>query len=482
MASQRSIAQVILGLQAVLIVSLAIVLATQQRSASPAVVGLVLAICVLNLELARRSVVVAEARLKAADSARKLAEATAREAIADRARASKLEGPRLQVQRLESIGRLAGGVAHDFNNLLTVIGASASMAERAHASGNSPLDDLHEIHLAVGRASELTKHLLALARKQVLVKRQVDLSQLVSSTERAIRRLLLDGPTLVCSLTTDPLPVLGDAAQLEQVLVNLIVNAREAAGNQGRIELITRRYALSLNADAGLDELIAGDYACLEVRDSGTAVPEDAQGRMFEPFSSGRAQGRGAGLVLATSLGIVRQHDGNIRVESQPGSGTLLRVLLPMLSAAEVALGNSGVQPIAGKRRRVLVAEDEPQVRAIASRALSAGGFEVMQAANGALALAMLKEPDAAFDVLVTDVVMPELTGPELARAAHALDPSLELVFMSGFPEAMQRADVDEFRGAAFLAKPFSPQKLVQTVHECVARRAPQATAVGAKR
>jgi two-component system cell cycle sensor histidine kinase/response regulator CckA len=482
LASQRSIAQVILGLQAVLIVSLAIVLATQSGPTPPAVLGLALAVGVLSLELARRSVVLAEARMQNADRARKLAEVTAREALADRERASRQEGPRLQLQRLESVSRLAGGVAHDFNNLLTVIGASASMAERAHASGNSPIDDLHEIHLAVGRASELTKHLLALARKQVLVKRQVDLSQLVSATELSLRRLLGGGPTLVCSLTSDPLPVLADAAQLEQVLINLIVNAREAAGNQGQIDLITRRCPLAANPDSDPDDLIAGDYACLEVRDSGTGMTEDAQDRLFEPFFSGKSPGRGAGLVLATSLGIVRQHDGDIRVESQPGKGTLMSVLLPMLNAAEVALGNSGVQPVAGKRRRVLVAEDEPQVRAIATRALSAGGFEVLQAANGALALAMLKEPDAAFDVLVTDVVMPELTGPELARAAHALDPSLELVFMSGFPEAMQRADIDEFRGASFLAKPFSPQKLVQTVHECVARRAPQAAAVATKR
>jgi two-component system cell cycle sensor histidine kinase/response regulator CckA len=210
-------------------------------------------------------------------------------------------------------------------------------------------------------------------------------------------------------------------------------------------------------------------------------MAEDVQRRLFEPFFTTKTPGRGAGLGLATSFGIVRQHEGSIHVDSQLGRGTSMRVLLPLLSAADAAPAASGVQPVAGKRHRVLVVEDEPQVRAIASRALTASGFEVIQAANGALALALLQAPNMAVDVLVTDVVMPELSGPELARAARALDPNLELVFMSGFPEAMHSARADEFRDAAFLAKPFAPQQLVHVVRERAERRSPDVPAQAAK-
>lgn len=447
----------------------------------------VLTMCVSGLVFARRNVELAIGRLEAqaerAEHARRAAETAAHEAIAERERSTKLEAAMLHMQRLESIGRLAGGVAHDFNNLLTVIGASASMAERAQASGSSPADDLHEIHLAVARASELTKQLLAFARKQMLVKRQVEVNQLVSNVERMLRRVIGDSAALRSTLSAEPLPVLADAGQLEQVVVNLVLNARDAiSGSKGQIELVTRRFALLPSGDSELEGLSAGDYACIEVRDTGAGMSEDVQRRLFEPFFTTKSQGRGTGLGLATSFGIVRQHEGSIRVESALGKGTLMRVLLPLAAVIETAPGTSGVQPVAGMRRRVLVVEDEPQVRAIAARALGAGGFEVLQAANGALALTWLKEQHHTIDVLVTDVVMPELNGPELARAARALDPNLELVFMSGFPEAMQDAHSGEFGEAAFLSKPFSPQKLVEVVRESVARRSSQALARAAKR
>jgi two-component system, cell cycle sensor histidine kinase and response regulator CckA len=434
---------------------------------------IVFAMAVSGMVMARRSMDTAMARLAAqaerAEAARQQAEAGKSEAIAERDRATKLEAALLHMQRLESVGRLAGGVAHDFNNLLTVIGASTSMAERALASGISASDDLNEIHLAVARASELTKQLLAFARKQVLVRRGVELNELVSNVERMLRRLIGEGTTLSARLSPEPLRVLADQGQLEQVLVNLVINARDAISAPGKIEIVTERLVLSASAEQDIEGLAPGDYACLEVRDTGVGMSAEVQRQLFEPFFTTKPAGRGTGLGLATSFGIVHQHEGTIRVESAPGRGTVMRVLLPLSSAADVA-ATSGVVAVVD-RPRVLVVEDEPQVRAIAARALTTAGFEVLQAANGAAALALVKSQDKPLHVIVTDVVMPELNGPELARAVLAIEPEMSLVFMSGFPEAMQGVGCDEFRGAAFLSKPFSAQELIEVVREGAQRR-----------
>jgi signal transduction histidine kinase/ActR/RegA family two-component response regulator len=442
---------------------------------------MVFAMAVSGMVMARRSMDSATERLAAqaerAESARKAAEAAATEAIAERDRATKLEAELLHMQRLEGVGRLAGGVAHDFNNLLTVIGASASMAERVLASGSSATDDLNEIHLAVSRGSELTKQLLAFARKQVLVKRSVELNELVSNVERMLRRLVGEGMALSARLSPEPLRVLADAGQIEQVIVNLVINARDAISGPGRIELVTRRVSLLPDAEQDTAGLSSGDYACLEVRDTGVGMTADVQRQLFEPFFTTKPQGRGTGLGLATSFGIVRQHEGVIRVDSAPGRGTVMSVLLPLAVAAVVAAATSGVLPLV-ERRRVLVVEDEPQVRAIAARALGNAGFEVLQAANGATALELVKSDERGFDVIVTDVVMPELNGLELARAVRKLEPKVGWVFMSGFPEAMQGAGPDEFADAAFLSKPFAPHALVEAVRERVEQRPAEALAL----
>jgi signal transduction histidine kinase/CheY-like chemotaxis protein len=442
----------------------------------------VFTMAISGLVLARRSVDVAMARLAAqaerAEAAGKQAEAAARRAIAERDRAGKLEAELLHMQRLESVGRLAGGVAHDFNNLLTVISASASMAERAVATGGSPADELHEVHLAVSRASELTKQLLAFARKQSLVKRGVEVGELVSGVEGMLRRLLGEETTLTVNLAGEPLRVLADAGQLEQVLINLAINARDAIRGNGEIQITTSRASVPSGPEADDIGLVGGDYACIEVKDNGGGMTKDVQARLFEPFFTTKTHGRGTGLGLATSFGIVRQHEGSIRVESEPGKGTTMRVMLPLGGALETAPASSGLVPIARTGKRVLVVEDEPQVRAIAARALAGAGFEVLQAANGASALQLFREQATPFDVIVTDVVMPQLTGPELARAVRQLCPEVGLVFMSGFPESMHGSHANEFREAVFLSKPFSPQELVEAVRQRIERRQSQRMAL----
>ncbi|RYZ10261.1 MAG: response regulator [Myxococcales bacterium] len=429
----------------------------------------VLGMAVTGLVLARRAMDAAVRRLagqaESAERARQQAEAAAREAIAERDRAGKLEAQVLHMQRLEGVGRLAGGIAHDFNNLLTVISASVSMAERAAEQGESPAVDLQEAQHAVGRASELTQQLLAFARRQVLRKRSVELSELVSGVERMLRRVMGASVELATDLCREPLPVHADAGQLEQVIVNLVLNARDAVQRGGRIVITTRREASADHAALELQAASGMEYACVEVRDDGAGMSAEVKERLFEPFFTTKAPGKGTGLGLATSFGIVRQHEGMIEVESEVGVGSTMRVLLPLASAVESVPATSGVQ-IAGRRPRVLVVEDEPQIRAIAARALTNAGFEVVQAANGALGLASFKSEQPAIDVMVTDVIMPELTGLDLARAVRQLDPRVGLVFMSGYPEAMHGMRAGEFQGAAFLNKPFSPQLLVAAVRE----------------
>jgi signal transduction histidine kinase/CheY-like chemotaxis protein len=434
----------------------------------------VFTMAVSGLVLARRSVDTAMARLalqaERAEAASKQAEAAARRAIAERDRAVTLETELLHMQRVESVARMAGGIAHDFNNLLTVISASTSMAERALVTGASPADELHEVHLAVSRASELTKQLLAFARKQSLVKRGVEVGELVSRVERMLRRLIGEEIGLTVELAGEPLRVLADASQLEQVLVNLVINARDASKGKGQIRITTSRVAVQPGHDAD-HGLAGGDYACIEVKDRGVGMTKDVQARLFEPFFTTKAQGRGTGLGLATSFGIVRQHDGSIRVESEPGQGTSMRVLLPLGAGLEAAPATSGVVPITSAGRRVLVVEDEPQVRAIAARALAGAGFEVLQASNGANALQLVREEATPLDVIVTDVVMPQLSGPELARAVRELCPEVGLVFMSGFPDSMHGRHAEEFGEAVFLSKPFSPQELVEAVRQRIEHR-----------
>jgi signal transduction histidine kinase/CheY-like chemotaxis protein len=437
-----------------------------------------------GLVLARRSVDVATAHLvsqtQSAEAASSQAEAAARQAIAERDRVGKLETELLHLQRLESVGRLAGGVAHEFNNSLTVISASASMAERALATGGSPADELHEVHLAVSRASTLTKQLLAFARKQSLVKRGVEVGELVSNVERVLRRLIGEETKLTVKLAGEPLRVFADAGQLEQVLVNLVINARDAIKGNGEIQITSGRVSVKPGPETDRIGLSGGDYAFIEVKDSGVGMTNDVQARLFEPFFTTKAQG-GTGLGLATSFGIVRQHEGSIRVESEPGKGTSMRVLLPLSAGFGAAPATSGMVPIASASKRVLVVEDEPQVRAIAARALASVGFEVLQATNGASALQLFREQTTPLDVIVTDVVMPQLSGPELARAVRKLCPQIGLVFMSGFPESMQDSRADEFDDAAFLSKPFSPQELIDAVRQRIEHRESERMALETK-
>jgi PAS domain S-box-containing protein len=380
-----------------------------------------------------------------------------------------LESQLQQSQKMEAIGRLAGGVAHDFNNLLTaIIGYSQIAAIRPDVPA-AALTDLREITSAAQRAAALTRQLLAFSRQQVMEPRVVSLNTVVSGIEALLRRLIGEDLQLETDLQARLAPVLADPSQLEQVILNLAVNARDAMPNGGRIVLRTRS-ATALDPTALAASNPAGPYAVLEVSDSGTGMDEETRQRIFEPFFTTKAVGTGLGL--STVYGIVQQSGGAISVESEPGSGTVFRVFLPVVSgtAETPATHHAAIGPRG--HETILVVEDDDRVRALASRVLRLAGYSVLEASTpeGALATAASAE---RVDLVLTDLVMPQMRGDELYRRLRVARPRLRVLFMSGYRDHDEREGT---RAEAFLAKPFTPDTLTTAV-----RRVLDATPVGAR-
>jgi len=366
-------------------------------------------------------------------------------------------------QKLESIGRLAGGVAHDLNNILMVIGTEVQLAQADDPDAVRLA--LDQISAATDRAADLTRQLLTFARRQAVQPRLVDVGEVVAGTTRMAGRLVPASITLRVAPAQPGLHVMIDPTQLEQVIMNLVVNARDAIGDAGEIALAVGERPLAADEEVGVS---AGRYVTITVRDTGTGIPEAVRPHVFEPFYTTKAEGEGTGLGLATSYGIVRQAGGCLRFDTIVGEGSTFEVLLP------VAAGTPGVVadalPVRGQAagEGVLVVEDDSALRALEVRALTAAGFTVFEAADGLAALACF-EANPGVRVLVTDVIMPRLGGRELARRLRTLDPSLAILFLSGYP-----GDVAfEFTlptGARFLQKPASPKEIVRVVQELAVR------------
>ena len=364
-----------------------------------------------------------------------------------------------QAQRLESVGLLAGGIAHDFNNLTTVVVANVELL-RAEITEPAQREGLDEIALAAERATELTRQLLAFSRRQVLEPRKLRLKEAIEHIRHVVRRLIPESLELELELGGEH-----DPGQLTQVLFNLVVNARDAMPAGGRLSVRT--------CDRHLDEpwlgVPAGDYAELVVQDRGGGIEPAVLARIFEPFFTTKGPGRGTGLGLAVVQGIVAQSNGYVRAESRLGDGSSFHVLFPRVSGApesQEASEQSILRSTSGAT--VLVAEDEPPVRRVVQRILEGAGFEVLIAADGEQALATLRERRDV-ELLLTDVVMPRMGGVELAAAACALVPDLEVVFMSGYV-------ADAFEGAALpattslVAKPFTAAQLLDAVDGALRR------------
>ncbi|HSJ26487.1 MAG TPA: PAS domain S-box protein [Longimicrobiales bacterium] len=360
-----------------------------------------------------------------------------------------------QAQKMEAIGQLAGGVAHDFNNLLTVI-TSYSEVLLADLPENAPArTDVEEIRRAAGRASTLTRQLLAFSRRQVLQPRDLDLNHVVADMEKLLRRVIGETIALECRPGTDVGHVRADPGQIEQVIINLAVNARDAMPGGGSVVLTTSR-----RRTAG------GDYAVLSVTDTGTGMDELTVQHIFEPFFTTKPEGQGTGLGLATVHGIVTQSGGRVEVDSAPGRGSTFHVLLPATQPTEPMVtappATTHETPTGGGS--ILVVEDEEAVRSIARRSLVRHGYQVYEASNGREALAMLDDGAAGVDLIISDLVMPVMGGGELARRLRGRESAPPMLFMSGYAEkdAVPGNELDA--GALLLEKPFTMQQLLRAV------------------
>jgi signal transduction histidine kinase len=407
-----------------------------------------------------------EARVRARTADLTAANEALRAEIAERQR---LEAQLMQAQKIESIGRLAGGVAHDFNNLLTAIGGYAELALDALPVDHEVQDDLREIRKATARAAALTQQLLAFARKQIINPRVSDLATLTADVHKLLRRLIGENVQIVVRSEPNLGPVRVDAGQFEQLLMNLAINARDAmpAGGTLTIELAN----LDLEAeDVDGEELLPGPYVCIAVSDTGLGMDAHTQAHLFEPFFTTKEVGQGTGLGLATCYGIVKQHGGTIAFRSAPGQGTTFEIYLPRVDAElSERLEQEDLDQLPGGDERVLVVEDEAPVRELIARVLRALGYEVVAVADGTAAL-RAAEPRASgrFDLLLTDVVMPGIGGEELATRLRATHPAMRVMFISGYTESVAIANGRLEEEHAVLAKPFEAAALARKVREAL--------------
>jgi PAS domain S-box-containing protein len=374
-----------------------------------------------------------------------------------------LEAQLLQAQRLESIGRLAGGVAHDFNNLLTVILSHAAFARQDPGYAE---EDLTAIERAGTRAAELTAQLLAFARRQVIEPKVVDLNVLTGQVDRMLQRLLGEQVQLATTLQPGLWPVKVDPTQLEQVLVNLAVNARDAMPNGGTLTIETGNVVLDDGYAALHADVAPGEYVLLAVSDSGEGIAPSALPMIFEPFFTTKPSGVGTGLGLATCYGIVKQAGGHIWAYSEPGQGATFKVYLPRATGVPTPVDVAALeQPLRGSET-VLLVEDDDEVRAIAARALAEHGFVVLAARDGVEALELAHGHVGEIHLVVTDVVMPRMGGKELVARLRQERPAAKVLYASGYTRnAIVHQGVLE-AGTNFLQKPYVPATLTRKVRE----------------
>jgi two-component system, cell cycle sensor histidine kinase and response regulator CckA len=382
-------------------------------------------------------------------------------AAVTREREEQLEHQLQRARRLESIGQLAGGVAHDFNNLLAVILNFAEFALDESDEGTGLHDDLREIQRAAERAAELTRQLLVFSRRDRVDTHTLDLNDAVSGTEGMLRRTIGEHIELRSELDPQLWPTRAGGGHLEQVLINLALNARDAMPDGGQLVIRTE------NVESAPGDLPAGRWVRLTVEDTGLGMPEDVATKAFDPFFTTKPKGQGTGLGLATVYGIVSQARGEVTIESRLGRGTTISIWLP---AAEGAPSNGAAPTAPGSPRglgeTILVVEDEDQVRALTSRILAENGYSVLQASNGEEAVGTYASGDEQIDLLVTDVVMPAMSGADLAERLLAERPDMKVLYMSGYTGDVILRHGPRDRDAAVLEKPFSAARLLRSVRE----------------
>jgi PAS domain S-box-containing protein len=384
------------------------------------------------------------------------------EIVADVSERKMLEQQVLQAQKMDAIARLAGGVAHDFNNLLTVISGYTHLLLGKLRPGDPAREDLEQVARAAERAGDLTRQLLAFSRRQLVRSSVVHIGAMIAEVEPILRRVAGEGVDLVTQVAPNLSPVCADPGQLEQVLLNLTLNARDAMPDGGALAL--EASAASLNEEAAaLAGVQPGEYVVIRVCDTGIGMAAEVQARIFEPFFTTKEPGKGTGLGLSTSYGIIRQNNGNIRADSQPGRGTVFTVWLPVASSIAAA-NESGA-------RTILVSEDEPGVRSVLEAMLRRLGHRVLACASAEEALDTIHRHDGEIDLLVTDVQLDGANGHELAGRIRAVRPLIRVLYISGHADSAAGA-----QGADdFLEKPFTPEALATRIRDVLSRPAGQA-------
>ncbi len=408
------------------------------------------------------------------ESGRVVAALSSGEDITERRQAEEAVDQRDQQLRraatMEAIGRLAGGIAHDFNNTLGIIKGYTDLLARSLPADDSRREDIQTIRAATERAAALTRQLLALGRRQVVQPRVLGLNETMLATEALLRRTIGRDVELVTLPREGLWYVRADPTQIEQVLLNLVVNAREAMPRGGQITIETRNADIDTETATLYPGLVPGQYVMLAVSDTGVGMSPEVRAHVFEPFYTTKPSGEGAGLGLSTVYGIVTQHGGHISVYSEPGKGSTFRIYLPRAKEEPAGPPSPDAAPPAGKEmprgsETVLVVEDDPDGRELTCRVLREQGYEVLSAGDAEQALALVAEqPQRVIHLLVTDVVMPEAGGEKLADRFRALRPAARVLFISGYPdEALVRRGALP-AGVNFLSKPFSPRRLAETV------------------
>ncbi|MGH9202118.1 MAG: ATP-binding protein, partial [Vicinamibacterales bacterium] len=373
-------------------------------------------------------------------------------------------------QKMEAVGRLAGGIAHDFNNLLTAIIGYTELVLISLDAKHDARSDAEEIARLSMRAADLTRQMLAFSRRQVLQLKVIDLNSALSKVEPMLRRLIGEDIVMTVAAKAEHPRVRVDPGQVEQVIMNLVVNARDAMPRGGRLSVETSDAVLAIADIAGQPDAQPGTYVVLTVSDTGVGMAADVRSRVFERYFTTKEIGKGTGLGLSTAYGIVGQSDGHIALSSELGRGTTFRVYLPRAEATEEA-APAGADRMPRGAEQVLLVEDDASVRRLSKEVLTRLGYSVTEAASGRAGIALGSDDTRHFDVAVCDVILGDMSGPAVAEALRALRPSICVLYMSGYvDEAIVRTGVlDE--GKPFLQKPFTPVQLATKIRELLDER-----------
>jgi len=381
-----------------------------------------------------------------------------------------LEAQLRQAQKMEAVGQLAAGIAHDFNNILTVVQGYTSLLLSEKAPGSSDYEPLQTVSAAAARAARLIRQLLAFSRRQVLQLRTMDIRDTLAAISQMFPQML--GEHIDVKIVAAPaLPLVrADSGMIEQVLINLAVNSRDAMPNGGRLVIAAKAVKLSPPAGPGNPEARPGSYVCLSVADTGCGMTQETMARIFDPFFTTKPIGKGTGLGLATVYGIAKQHSGWVEVQSEVGRGTTFQIYIPSNDEAPLGLSRTPVTPVLhGGRENVLLVEDEEAVCTFVAKVLKSHGYTVYAAQSGVEALALWPQIKPRVDLLLTDLVMPGgVMGRELAERLLVKDPTLKVIYSSGYSPGMAGRDLKLLEGRNFLPKPYDPSQLLQVVRECL--------------